>query len=94
VTVLYKPFGLVFSVLGGIVAGALFKRLWKAVAGEADAPNATDRERSWVEVISAAALEGALFGSVKAAIDRAGATGFAAATGTWPGDEQGGRKAS
>ena len=89
---LYKPFGLLISVLGGLLAGALFKQVWRAVAGEDDAPNATDKERGWGEIITAAAVQGALFGTVKAAVDRAGATGFARATGTWPGDEQGGRK--
>ena len=87
---LYKPFGLLVSVLGGLVAGALFKQVWRAVAGEDDAPKATDKERGWGEVIAAAAVQGALFGAVKALVDRAGATGFARATGTWPGDEHGG----
>jgi hypothetical protein len=35
---LYKPIGLFVSVLGGLIAGALFKRLWRAVANESDAP--------------------------------------------------------
>jgi hypothetical protein len=82
---LYKPFGLVASVLGGIVAGALFKRLWRAVADDRDAPSAKDRDRSWREVIAAAAIQGAVFGGVKALIDRAGASGFARLTGVWPG---------
>ena len=81
----YKPIGLLVSVLGGLVAGALFKRLWRAVADESDAPDAKDRERSWPEVITAAAMQGAVFGGVKALIDRAGATGFAQLTGVWPG---------
>jgi Protein of unknown function (DUF4235) len=92
--VLYKPFGLLVSVLGGLLAGMVFKRVWKAVAGEADSPNATDRQRGWAEVVIAAGLEGALFGAVKAAVDRAGATGFARVTGTWPGDDQGGEPKS
>jgi hypothetical protein len=71
---LYKPIGLLVSVLGGLVARALFKRLWRAVADERDAPNAKDRERSWREVIAAAAMQDAVFGGVKALIDRAGAT--------------------
>jgi hypothetical protein len=82
---LYKPIGLLVSVLGGLVAGALFKRLWRAVADERGAPNAKDRERSWREVVAAAAMQGAVFGGVKALIDRAGATGFAQLTGVWPG---------
>jgi Protein of unknown function (DUF4235) len=83
---LYKPFGLAISILGGLVAGALFKKTWKTVAGEDDAPSATDADRGWGEIVLAAALEGAVFGVVKAALDRAGATGFAKATGVWPGN--------
>jgi len=83
---LYKPFGLLFSVLGGIVAGAIFKRVWRVAAHEEEAPEATDRRRGWRENLAAAAAQGALFGGVKALIDRAGATGFARVTGAWPGD--------
>jgi Protein of unknown function (DUF4235) len=80
----YKPFGLLVSVLGGIAAGAIFRRIWRAVAKEDHAPQATDPDRGWAEVATAAAVEGAVFGGVKAVIDRAGATGFARATGRWP----------
>jgi hypothetical protein len=83
--VFYKPFGLLISVLGGIVAGAIFKRIWGAAADEEEAPEATDETRGWGEVVLAAAAEGAVFGGVKALIDRAGATGFARVTGSWPG---------
>ena len=86
-TVLYKPFGLLISVLGGVLASAVFRKVWTLVAGEPDAPDATDRDRGWGEVLLAAAVQGALFGGVKALLDRAGATGFAKATGTWPGTE-------
>ncbi|HKN64085.1 MAG TPA: DUF4235 domain-containing protein [Gaiellaceae bacterium] len=83
--VLYKPFGLVFSILGGMLAGAIFKRIWGAAADEEEAPKATDETRGWAEVVIAAAAEGAVFGGVKALIDRAGAAGFAHVTGSWPG---------
>lgn len=84
--IVYKPFGLVVGVLGGMLAGAIFKRIWSAVANEEEAPEATDERRGWVEVVAAAAAEGAVFGGVKALIDRAGAAGFASLTGAWPGD--------
>jgi hypothetical protein len=84
--VLYKPFGLIFGVLGGLVAGAVFKRLWRAVAHEEEAPKATDARKGWGEVIAAATVEGAVFGSVKALVDRAGARGFERLTGAWPGE--------
>lgn len=85
VRVLYKPLGLIVSILGGIVAGTVFKRVWGAVANEEEAPKATDASKGWAEVIAAATVEGAVFGGVKAAIDRAGATGFQHLTGAWPG---------
>ncbi len=84
VKILYKPLGLFISVVGGILAGAAFKRTWRVLAHEDQAPKATDRDRTWREVLPAAALQGALFGFVKATMDRAGARGFERATGTWP----------
>jgi hypothetical protein len=86
--ILYKPIGLIVSVLGGILAGAVFKQVWKVAAREQDPPKATDERRSWREILTAATLQGAVFGGVKAAIDRAGATGFSKATGTWPGPKR------
>ncbi|MCW2938902.1 MAG: hypothetical protein JWN00_1887 [Actinomycetia bacterium] len=82
--ILYKPLSLVFSVLGGLLAGRVFTQLWKAAAGEQAAPQATDESRTWREVLIAAALHGAVFGLVKAAVDRAGTQGVRKATGHWP----------
>ena len=84
VKLLYKPLSVAASVLGGVVASAAFTQIWKLVDGHHEAPKATDRDRRWPEVLGAAAVQGAVFGLVKAALDRAGATGFARATGTWP----------
>jgi Protein of unknown function (DUF4235) len=83
---LYKPLSLGFGVAGGLLAGMAFKQVWKAVSGESEAPEATSREYGWGEVLLAAALEGAIFGLVKAAVDRGGATGVRPLTGFWPGD--------
>lgn len=85
---LYTPVGILFSVLGGILASALFKQLWRVVAGEDDSPDAKDRDRGWTEIVAAAAVQGAVFGTVKAVIDRAGAKGFERATGVWPGNTE------
>lgn len=82
---IYKPLGLLLSVCGGMIAGAIFKRIWGALRDEEEAPKATDADKSWGEVVAAATVEGAVFGGVKAVIDRAGAIGFAQLTGAWPG---------
>jgi Protein of unknown function (DUF4235) len=84
--VLYRPLGTLISLLGGVAAGAAFSRLWRAVTGNDDAPSATDRDYSWREVLIAAAVQGAVFGLVKAAVDRGGAAGYRKLTGEWPGD--------
>jgi len=83
----FKLVGMLVSVLGGVLAGAIFKRVWKLAAGEDDTPNATDADRSWREILIAATLQGAIFGLVKAAVDRGAAEGTRKVTGVWPGDE-------
>ena len=87
IKVLYKPVGILASVLGGLLAGAIFKQVWKAAFGEDDAPKATEAGRSWREILTAAALQGAIFGVVKAAVDRGAAAGTRTVTGVWPGEE-------
>ena len=81
----YRPVALVAGVVGGLIAGALSKRAWALVADEGEPPSAIDRDRSWPAVVTAAALEGAVFAGVKALVERAGASGFARVTGVWPG---------
>jgi hypothetical protein len=88
---LYKPVSILISVLGGVLAGTIFKQVWKVAFGEDDAPKATDADRGWREVLLAAALQGAIFGLVKAAVDRGAAEGTRKVTGVWPGDEGDGK---
>ncbi|GAC53025.1 MULTISPECIES: DUF4235 domain-containing protein [Gordonia] len=76
----YKPLSLATSVLGGIAAGAVFGQIWKRISDDAEAPDPKDLERSNVEVLTAAALQGLVFGLVRAAVDRAGARGYQAVT--------------
>ena len=85
-TLLYRPIGLLVSVVGGVVAGAVFRQVWMRVSDESDPPHPTDRNYSWREVLAAAAVEGAIFGLVRAAIDLGGARGYQKLTGAWPGD--------
>ncbi|UGQ09157.1 DUF4235 domain-containing protein [Yinghuangia sp. ASG 101] len=80
----YKPVGLVLGAVGGALAGVVFKQVWKAAGYEDDAPGAKDEERTWGEVLLAAAIQGAIFAFVKAAVDRGGATAARRVTGVWP----------
>ena len=85
---LYRPIGMVNGLISGALAGVIFKQVWKLVTpeNEEDAPNALSSEFKASEVLVAAALQGAIFAFIKAAVDRGGATLFQKATGDWPGD--------
>lgn len=82
----YRPVGLLAGLAAGSLSGAIFKQVWRRVAHKDDAPSALQSEYSFGEVLLAAAIQGAIFALVKAAIDRAGAKGFQRLTGAWPGN--------
>ncbi len=86
--ILYRPFGLASSIVGGLVAGQVFKQVWKrATPGDSpDAPKALESEYDLRQVLVAAAVQGAVYATVKTAIDRGGARLFERWTGEWPGD--------
>jgi hypothetical protein len=87
IKLLFKPLSLLVSVLSGILAGAIFKKIWQLAAGEDEAPEATDAQRGWREVLIAATIQGAIFGLIKAAVDRGAAAGTRKYFGVWPGDD-------
>ena len=82
--VAYKPVGVLLGVTAGMLAGVVFRQIWKVTAGDGEAPNATDEDRGWGEILAAAALQGAIFSVVRAAVDRGGAVGVRRLTGRWP----------
>jgi Protein of unknown function (DUF4235) len=56
----YKPLGLIVSVLGGLLASAVFNKVWGLLAAGDEAPDATDARASWRQVLLAAAVQGAV----------------------------------
>ncbi len=84
--ILYRPFGLASSIVGGMVASIIFKQVWRKVRDEDDAPGALQSEYDLREILAAAAIQGAIFAVVKTVTDRAGARVFERWTGEWPGD--------
>ncbi len=83
---LYKPFGIIFGILAGLLSRKVFEQIWSRIDDE-QPPNATTKEASTGKVIGAAVLQGAVFAGVRAGVNRWGATGFYKLTGLWPGDK-------
>ena len=82
--IVYKPIGLIGGALAGLAAGMVSKRLWRLASGQEETPDPTDERSTWREILVAAAIQGAVFAVVKAAIDRGGAVGVRRITGRWP----------
>ena len=84
---LYKPFGLIAGILGGLIARRLFDAMWAQI-DDAEPPKATIEKTTWPRLVGAAALQGATFAATKAAVDRAGARTFHHLFGVWPGKHE------
>ncbi|WP_200304848.1 DUF4235 domain-containing protein [Streptomyces adelaidensis] len=87
----YKPLGFALGWLSGALASAAFRKTWKVIRHEDDAPDALDRDRGWGEVLLAAAIQGAIFSAVRSVVDRTGAKAIERSTGVWPAPAKGGR---
>jgi hypothetical protein len=87
----YQPVGFVLGWASGALAGLAFRKAWKAIRHEDDAPDALDRDRGWGEILLAAAVQGAIFAAARSAADRTGAKAIERSTGIWPAKEKGGR---
>ena len=74
IKLLFKPVDMIAGMVGGLLAGLIFKRVWRAI-GRGDAPKPTDERRGWADILLAAVLHGAIFALVKAAVDRGVAEG-------------------
>jgi hypothetical protein len=71
----YKPIGLIFGVIGGLLAGQVFAMVWKKLSHEDETPLPLSNDYSTREVLLAATLQGAIFGLIKTAVDRYGMKG-------------------
>ena len=83
----YKAVGLLVGLLGGMLASAIVRKVWELTPGHDEAPEAIDTRRSWTEILTAAALQGAIFAVIRAAVERATAASAEKLAGEGPGHE-------
>jgi hypothetical protein len=79
------------SILGGLLAGLLGRKIFDVLWGQVDdqePPQPEHREVSLAKLAVALLIEGAIFRLIRGLFDHAARRGFARMTGAWPGEEQ------
>jgi hypothetical protein len=84
---LFMPFSIVAGLIAGFLSKKVFDQLWGLI-DEQEPPDSKHREIEWPKLLVAAALQGAIFRAVKEGSDHYARQAFAGATGTWPGEER------
>jgi Protein of unknown function (DUF4235) len=82
---MFIPFRVLGGVLAGALARALFKQLWSLVDKQ-EPPDPQQREISPGKLTAALVLEGAVFKAVRGLVDRGSRVAFSRLTGRWPGE--------
>ena len=84
---IYKPFGILFGILSGLIGKKLFDFVWTKIDDE-EPPEATTEETTWGRLLAVAAIQGVIFRVTRFVVDRYGAIGFHYLTGIWPGEKR------
>lgn len=82
----YKPFGIMFGLIAGLLSKRVFDFVWSRF-DEEEPPKPTTLEATWPKVLGAAAVQGMTFKVTRAFVDRTGANSFRWLTGVWPGEK-------
>jgi Protein of unknown function (DUF4235) len=86
-SLIYKPFGFILGIVAGLLGRRIFDYTWGKFDDE-EPPKGTTERTSWVKVLSAAALQGVIFQTVRVVVNRYGALGWRHLTGVWPGEKR------
>lgn len=85
--ILFLPFSILAGLVAGLIGKKMFERLW-SLFDEEEPPDPSHRDVPWKKLIPALVLEGAIFRAVRGIIDRASRKAFTRVSGTWPGEER------
>jgi Protein of unknown function (DUF4235) len=83
---LFLPFSIVAGLIAGQLSKKLFDGVWRLVDQE-EAPEAEHKEISVPKLALALVIEGAIFRAVRGLVDHGARRSFYNLTGSWPGEE-------
>jgi hypothetical protein len=82
---LFAPLAALGGVLAGLIGKKLFRAVWSLVDKE-EPPEPAAPGVPWSKVVAALALEGAISRTTRGVVDRSARQVFASLTGLWPGE--------
>ena len=85
--ILFIPFSVIGGLIAGIVGKKLFEGVWSLIDKE-EPPDPKHREVAWQKLIPALLLEGAIFRAVRGAFDHGARQAFSSVMRSWPGEER------
>lgn len=83
---MFMPFSVVGGILAGVIGKKIFERFWSLV-DEEEPPEAKHREVPYGKLAVALLFEGAIFRLVRGFFDHGARHSFQRLTGVWPGEE-------
>ena len=84
---IFAPISIVLGLIAGALGKKIFERVWGLI-DEEEPPDSKHLEISWAKLLLAAAVQGAIFRAVKEATDHGTRKAFMGLTGSWPGEER------
>jgi hypothetical protein len=83
---LFLPISILGGVLAGLIGKKIFERVWGLIDDQ-EPPDAKHRDVEYAKLAGALLLEGAIFRFVRGVFDHGARHGFQRLTGSWPGEE-------
>jgi Protein of unknown function (DUF4235) len=84
--IIFVPVGIIAGLVAGQISKKIFDFIWSRISDE-EAPEPEHREVSWPQLLTALAVEGAIFRLAKGVVDRGARASYLRLTGSWPGEE-------
>lgn len=85
--VIFMPISVIFGFAAGMAGRKTFEAIWSRFDDQ-DPPDPKHRQVNWPKLLTALALQGAIFYLAKGLSEHAARSAFARWAGAWPGEEQ------